>query len=118
MIVRRAGGGVKDTDDLPAVLGGDGQGSSVFQVGGNVRVESVPTAADGLHRRLDDLAAEFGPEPPLVPGGLGGGVQVSGAEGLLLGIDAGLEDPAVGAQDPPARAVEPADSARLDLEQD
>ncbi len=46
---------------------------------------------------------------------LGGCVDVPRTERFLLGVDAMLDEPGLSTEDPPARAFEPADPARLDV---
>src|SRR5262249_51017423 len=114
----RPRGSLEHADDFAGLFSCDREGRPGTQVIGDVAIVTVPVIADGRHAAFDDRAGlTRTAEDPLVLGRLGGAVDVAGAEGVFLRIDAVLDESAVGADDPPAGPVDPADPAVLDLEE-
>ena len=75
-------------------------------------------AAHGGDRCFEQISAGgCDPQHSLMSWLFLGPVDVAGAKGVFLGVDAVLHEAAVGAHDPPSRAVEPADPAGFNLKE-
>src|SRR5262249_52825626 len=116
VLAGRPGRRLEHSDDLAGVLGGDRQLGVAAEVLGDVAVILIPVGTDGRDPTLDDLSRiARSAQDSLMLGRLGRAVDVAGAEGDFLGVDPVLHESSLGADDPPAGPVEPADAAGLDL---
>src|SRR5262249_49987444 len=102
-----------------SLLGGHGERYAAFEVLRDIVIVSIPVAANRGHARLDRLAVGADlPHDTVVLTRLGCAIDVAGAQGVFLRVDPEFDEPAAGPDDPPARAIDPADPAGFSLEQD
>ena len=90
VIAGRAARGLEQAHDLAGLLGGDRQRRAAVEVLGDVAVVARPSGRGPLARRLSTTSPSSPARRrmPSMLGRLGRGVDVAGAEGLLLGVDA------------------------------
>ena len=115
---RRLNGCIKNSHDFSRLFGGDCKLFTVWDRFRDVAVVRIPMAADSGDRCFVGAAVRLAyAQKSLVGGGFLGFIDIAAAEGVFLWVDAVLHETAVGAQDPPARTLEPADAARFNLKE-
>ena len=119
MLSRGQDSRVEDSNHLASLLSRHGEILAAADRFDDVSVVGVPVAPYGGYGRFTRRWGRVREsDDTLVGSRFLGSIDVSGAKCVFLWVDPILDETAVGTEDPPTRAVEPANPAGFDLKED